>query len=147
MSTFRNYDPGRVVLAINGLQIQGFADGTFIKFSRLTPTFSSKAGAGGDVVRTKSRDKRAKIEITLLASSPSNDWLSSLVLTDEQVDAGVGSVGPAFLKELNGTTVIAGSKSWVTQPADAEYGVDSQNRSWTIEVADASTFLVGGLTV
>lgn len=147
MPTFKNYDPGRVVIVVNGVQIQGFADGTFVKVSRITPTFSDKAGAGGDVVRTKSRDKRGKIEITLLPSSPSNDYLSGLVATDENVDAGVGAVGPALVKELNGTTICAGSKSWVTQPADVEYGADPVNRSWVIAVADLSAMLVGGLTV
>jgi hypothetical protein len=146
MSSFNNYDPGRNVLVIGGVQIQGFGEGTFIKVSRKTPTFSTKVGAGGDVVRSKSRDRRGMIEITLLAASPSNDYLSALCVTDEQVDAGVGAVGPAFLKELNGTTVCAGPNAWVTQPADLERAAEAGMVTWTVEVADLAMF-VGGLVV
>ena len=147
MATFRNFDPGRCIIVVNGVQIQGFGEGTFIKMSRKTPSFSTKVGAGGDVVRTKSLDHRGSFEITLMQSSPSNDYLSALVVTDEAVAAGVGAVGPAMFKELNGTTNIAGSASWVTQPADAEYGADSGMRTWTIEIADMSPMFVGGLVV
>jgi hypothetical protein len=146
MATFKNYDPGRVVVVVNGVQIQGFGEGTFVKVSRKTPSFSTKVGAGGDVVRTKSRDRRGTIEITLMQSSPSNDYLSGLCVTDELVDQGVGAVGPALVKELNGTTVMGGTSSWVTQPADAEYAADSGMRTWVIEVATLAPAFVGGLT-
>lgn len=146
MPIFKNYDPGRVIIVVNGVQIQGFADGTFVKVARKTPSFSDKAGAGGDVVRTKSRDLRATMEITLLPSSPSNDYLSGLVATDEHVDAGVGAVGPVMVKELNGTTVCAGANAWVTQPADTEFGAEPVNRTWLVTVASLSVMNVGGLT-
>jgi hypothetical protein len=144
MAIPRNYDPGRVTLVVNGQQITGFADGTFIKVSRMTPTFSSKAGAGGEVVRTRSRDKRGKIEITLLPSSSSNDFLSALLATDEQIAGGVGAIGASMLKELNGTTLASAETTWVTQPADLEFAVDPSNRAWVLECADLK-MLVGGL--
>lgn len=144
MAVTRNYDPGRVTLVVSGVQITGFAEGTFIKVSRMTPSFSSKVGAGGEVVRTRSRDKRIKIEITLLPSSPANDFMSELVATDEQVAGGVGAVGSFMLKELNGTTVATSSETWVTQPADLEFAVDPSNRTWVLEGADGK-MLVGGL--
>lgn len=144
MSVTRNYDPARVTLVVNGKQITGFADGTFIKITRMTPSFSSKAGAGGEVVRTRSRDKRGKIEITLLPSSPSNDDLSAAIATDEQIAGGVGAVGPFMLKELNGTTVATAGETWVTQPADLEFAADPTNRPWVLECADVKMF-VGGL--
>lgn len=141
----KNYDPGRVVVIVNGVQIQGFGEGTFVKVSRLTPSFSDKVGADGEVVRTKSHDRRGTIELTLMQSSPSNDYLSALCLTDEQVDQGVGAVGPSMVKELNGTSVMGGAQSWVTQPAEAEYAAESGMRTWVIRVAKLSPMLVGGL--
>src|SRR4029077_13060282 len=142
MSDFKTYDPGRIVIVVNGILIEGIADGTFVKISRMTPSFSSKAGAGGAVIRTKSRDKRGKIELTLLPSSPSNDRLSALVTADENVDAGVGAVGPSLVKELNGTTICAGGKSWVTQPSDDDDGGNPVNRSCTIEIAELSVISI-----
>lgn len=143
--TYKNYDPGRIALVVNGVLIQGFADSTFIKVSRQTPTFSSKAGADGQVVRTKSRDRRGKIEITLLQTSLSNDYLSALMVTDEQADGGVGAVGPSLLKDMNGTTTAGGANTWVTQPADIEYAVESGNRVWVLECDDLRIFTGGQL--
>lgn len=139
---FANFDPGRIVLVVNGVQIVGFADGSFVKVSRQTPSFASKAGADGHVVRTRSRDKRGKIEITLLPSSPSNAYLSTLMQLDENTIGGIGAVGPTFVKDLNGTTIAAAAESWVTQPADIEYSNEPVNRTWTLECADVQ-MLVG----
>lgn len=146
MPQFNNFDPGRYALIVSGLQIQGFADGTVIKLKRATPTFSDKAGIGGDVVRSKSRDARGDLEITLLASSPSNDFLATLAVTDEQADAGVGAVGPMLLKDLNGTTTAGGASTWVTQPADIELAGEAPNRTWKLRIANLRMF-PGGLTV
>jgi hypothetical protein len=143
---FATYDPGRQVLVVNGVQIQGFAPGTFIKVSRMTPTFSSKAGADGQVVRTKSRDKRGKIEITLLQTSLSNDYLSSLAVTDEQADGASTAVGPSMVKDLNGTTFATGANTWVVQPADLELAAEAGDRTWTLE-CDNLQIVVGGSLV
>lgn len=146
MATFKNFDPGRIGLMVAGQLIQGIAPGTFVKVSRTTKTFSTKAGAGGDVVRTKSRDRRGTIELTLMAESPSNDYLSGLVATDEQVIGGTGAVGASFVKDLNGTTLCSGANSWVCQPADVEYGDESGNRTWLVECSEL-LMLVGGSLV
>jgi hypothetical protein len=71
-----------IVLVVNGVQIQGFAPGTFIKVSRNEPSFKGKAGAGGDYVRTRNRNRAASSCFTLLRS-PSNDYLSGLISLDE----------------------------------------------------------------
>lgn len=146
MATPKNYDPGRYHIFVNGKQITGFADGTFVKVARMTPTFSSKAGAGGEVVRTRSRDKRGTVELTLLPSSLSNDDLSSMASTDEQVAGGLGAVGPFMLKDLNGTTVCTAESTWVTQPADLEGAVEPANREWKLECSELK-MLVGGLLI
>lgn len=146
MASFKNYDPGRIVLVVNGVQIQGYADSTFVKVSRNEPTFKGKSGAGGDYTRTRNRNRSGKITITLLAESPSNDYLSALIATDEQSIGGAGAVGPSMVKDLNGTTLCQGANSWVVQPADAEYGDESPNREWVIEVSEL-LMLVGGSLV
>lgn len=133
---FGNYDPGRHVLSVLGQQIQGFASGTFIKVARKVPTFTWRAGGTGDIVRIRSRNKLGSFAFTLLATSPSNAYLSQLVLTDEQNDAGRGSVGPSELLSLppNGITVCTIVFSCVSQPVDIEImDSDVPGRQWMIE--------------
>lgn len=146
MPAFKNWDPGRFVVVVNGVQIQGYADGTFIKASRNVPSFSTKTGADGLVVRTKSRNRTGKLVITLMQSSPSNDYLAGLVAVDEATDGASPSVGPSLVKDLNGTTFGTMGNSWVMQPADLERGSDSGNVEWTIE-GDALALFTGGALV
>lgn len=137
MANFKNYNPGKVILSFNKVQIVGYADGTFVKATRDTPSFSDKAGAGGDVVRTRSLDKRGSIVITIQTASPSNDILSGFILSDELKGNAVGMVQ---LVDGNGTSLFEGANAWVQQPADGEFAAESGNREWTIRVAELKIF-------
>lgn len=142
--TMRTYDPGLVAVILAGQQITGFADGTFIKVERLTDTFSSMAGADGQVARVRSRDKRGKVTITLLQTSPSNIVLAELVQLDEATGAGSS---PFMVKDLTGTTQASAPNAWVTRPADIERGKDLYSPEWVLEVDDLETFTGGTLSL
>lgn len=132
---FGNYDPGRYVLTVLGVEIGGYASGTLIKVARKVPTFTEKAGGVGDVARIRSRNKIGTFVFTLMATSKSNEYLSSLIVADEQSTGGKGSVGPTELTGLppNGPTVCHGANSWVIQPADIEVmDGDVPGRLWTV---------------
>lgn len=139
----KTYDPKYYVVTFKGHQIQGPADGTFIKVSRMTDTVSSEAGAYGDVVRTRSHDRRGEVTITLLASSPSNDALSAFAAAGELGLEPDADVGPFMLKDINGTTVCLASEAWVRKPADVEGAKEHTPREWVLECAKLE-MLVGG---
>lgn len=140
MSFFRNWDNSQIIISLGGVQLLGLASGTTVKVARMTPTFKSTVGSGGDVVRSRSRDKRATVTITVLASSPANDYLSSLHATDMATGNGVQ---PLLIKDLNGSTVIDSAQAWPTQPPDAEFSDEQPTRDWVIECADADMFIGG----
>ena len=143
MATFKNYDPDRVVLALFGIPITGYADGTFINVERDTETFTKSIGAQGDVVRVRSRDKSGTITVTLMSSSPANDLLSARMILDEETGLGYG---PALVKELNGTTLVKAGNAWIEKPPSVEYGKEDGTREWKIVCANLEMF-VGGLVV
>lgn len=145
-ATFKNYDPGRFVIVVKGVQIQGYAPGTFIKVARDSDAFKDKSGAGGDIVRTKSRDHRGSFTITLLQTSPSNDYLQTLQTTDEEADSGLGSVGASGVKDLNGTSFAHAENTWVLKPADMERADDAGNVEWVVRAADLEIFNGGSLS-
>lgn len=133
MPAFKNYDPGRIIITFKGAQIQGYAEGVFVKATRNEESFKAQSGAGGDVVRVRNRNKMGQVVITLQAASDSNDILQAFADVDELTGLGYG---PLMIKDLNGTTLILAEKAWVVKPADGEYGADAPNREWTIECAE-----------
>lgn len=145
---FGNYSPGRHVLTVLGVEIGGFASGTLIKVARKVPTFTEKSGGTGDVVRIRSLNKIGTFVFTLLCTSKSNDYLSGLIVADEQNTAGKGSVGPTELLGLppNGAIVCHGANSWVIQPADVEViDSDAPGRLWTVSCASLEMKLAGSV--
>lgn len=140
MST-KDYDPKKVTLSLGGHIAEGFADGTFITVSRNNPTWTHKSGASGESARGKSNDFSGTIELSLMQTSKTNDFLSAkMVLDESNLNAGKFPVG---IIDANGTTVITGVEAWVTQPPSTEWGKEIGDRVWTIEVGELLMF-VGG---
>jgi len=142
VALFKNYDPGRIVVIWNGIQIQGYAHDSFVKCSRNEDTFTQKVGANGDVVRIRNRNRMGKVVLTLQDTSPSNDLLSQAAQADERTGLGFG---PLLVKDLNGTTVVQAANAWITKPADVEYGADTGNNEWTITCAELEMTIGGEL--
>jgi hypothetical protein len=135
----RTYDPGRVIVSFLGINITGYAKGTFIKAERNEDTYSLMVGAGGETARSRSRNRSGKVTITLMSSSPTNDYLSAAAAADEVAGTGVG---PLQIKDLNGTSLVHGANGWIVKPAPLEEGEEITNREWVIEV-DELDMLVG----
>lgn len=133
MATFKNYDPSKVIVTFKGIQVQGYAESTFVKASRAEETFKTNVGAGGDVVRVRNRNRMGTVVVTLQMSSPTNDLLQAIATQDEITGDQYGSLQ---IKDLNGTTYVTAEKAWIQKPADAEFGADSPNREWSIDCAE-----------
>lgn len=136
----RTWDPGRFNLVIFGSLITGFADGTFIKIERNADTFTKVVGADGRVARARMRDNSARVTITLLHTSPSNDVLSAAAAADRLTGSGVGAF---LITDLNGTTEASAPNAWIAKPAAIERGKEIGNAEWVIDVDDLDE-VIGG---
>lgn len=136
----QTYDPGQLFMTFCNLPVDGFADGTFVTVERMTETFMSVAGAGGEVARSRSRDKRGSIKFTLLQSSKMNDRLSAIALADEVNGSGVGVFS---MVDGNGTTIAIAPRAWIKKIAPVEFAKEVGPRDWEVECADLDIF-VGG---
>lgn len=134
------YDPGRIIVTLGEFRLTGFADGTFVAAERNTDTFSMKVGADGEVTRGRSRDRTGTITLTLLGSSPSNDFLSSLIKEDEKFGTGAR---PLQIVDLEGTTLVNAPVCWVKKPARYEAGKELSDREWTLDCAELSPDIGG----
>lgn len=107
--TLFNYSPDLVDVIYKGIQITGFAEGTFIDVERETDSFTKKVGSLGDVARTRSLNKSGKITITLMDTHPTNDLLALVIIADEQDGSGTGAF---TLKDRSGRSEVRASDVW-----------------------------------
>jgi hypothetical protein len=134
------YDPGKIVVSFAGRLITGFADGTFVNAERTEDAFALTIGARGEGARTRSRNQSGTVTLTLMQSSLSNDVLSAIASADALAGSGVGEM---FIKDLNGTTLIAAGNAWIKKLPSVEMGKDLSNREWVFE-CEALAINVGG---
>jgi len=141
--TAKNYNPAKVGVTIGSKPLHGFAKGTFVKVSRDEDGFSLLVGADGESTRAKSNNKAGKVVVTLLASSDSNDYLSTLQATDEVTGL---APFPILIKDNQGNSLYTAATAWVVKPADAEFGQEAATREWTFQTDELVAF-AGGNTV
>jgi hypothetical protein len=136
----KTYDPKSVQVIIGGVQISGFADGTFLSIERDEDAFTKVTGADGETSRAKSNNKAGMFTLTLQQTSASNDVLTGFALADELNNDGVV---PVLIKDNLGTTTVFTANGWVRRLPTAEFAKEITNREWTLDLADM-TYFVGG---
>ena len=136
----QTYDPRLFSMNVQNHLMVGYAPGTFIKASRNEDAFTLKMGADGSSVRVKNANKSGRFEITLMSSSPSNDFLSALAIEDEKAGT---AVGPSTVKDGTGAAFAFGLNTWVVKQPDLERGKESGDVTWIIET-DLLQLVQGG---
>ena len=136
----KTYDPKNVSISLNGIPLNGFADGTFLTVEREEDAFNKTVGSDGIVSRAKSNNRSGMATLTLSQTSPSNDVLSSIALADELDNAGVGSF---VVKDQLGTTKVFAGTAWVRKIASPSFGKEIENREWVIDLAQVDIFTGG----
>lgn len=126
----KTYDPKQILIIFGVHQLQGFADGSMVTVRRNSDAWSLQMGVDGEGTRSKSNDKSGQVEVSLMQTSESNDYLSQVALADELENAGVQ---PLLIKDANGTSLYAAEQAYVKKISDSAYGRESQERTWIIE--------------
>ncbi len=135
--TTKIYDAKEVTVIICGIPIDsGYADGEFIKIAQNTEDFLPVVGTDGEVSRSKSNDKTAKVTLRLMQTSDGNAALSALNRKDKAQPNGAG-VGSFLVKDrTSGTIVYQASSCWIEKPPDVSFDKTATAREWNIYVAD-----------
>ncbi len=137
------YDPASVYVTIGGVDITGYADGTFISIVPNAEGFTRIVGADGEVAFAKSNDNTYNITLTLLQTSTSNTVLSGLLTADIEAN---GGAFPISITDLQGNSLFFSPVARSQQAPDTEYSKEVGERAWTIITAQATVNLVGGIT-
>ena len=133
MADFKNYDPGKVFVSFQGIQVTGYAEGTFVSVERAEDAFEMAVGSGGDVTRVRNRNRCGSVTVTLMAESPTNDLLTAVAKSDELFGDGYGAV---MVKDGNGTSIYAASTAWIRKMPTSEYADGASTREWTFDCAE-----------
>lgn len=136
----RTYDPAQVVINVDGRDISGYADGTFVNIARNADQFTLAVGADGESTRAKSNNRSGRITFTLQQSSPSNDILDEIATQDELDNTGAV---PVRVEDASGTTVAQAEKMWVVKKPDSSFAKEAENREWILETGNLD-YTVGG---
>lgn len=136
MSGLKIYDADQVSFVFAGIGIDsGWADGEFCRVEQTTPNFTSKAGTDGEVTRSKTNDRRAKITLILMQSSDGNAVLSAIANIDKAGPNGAG-VGPILIRDRQGTSIYTAAKAWIAEEPKVSFSREAEAREWTLECAD-----------
>lgn len=136
------YNAARVVVIVNGLSINGFADGTFVNIEMINDAITAQVGADGEIARAISTDRRCTVTLTLQQTSESNVFLSTMFNID-MLTCG-GRAGPILIQDLCGDTLFAASQCWITKPATVEFSKEITTRAWALQTNAPVTYNVGG---
>lgn len=140
MADFNNYDPKKVICSFAGIELLGYAEGTFVSAERQEDAYELSVGSAGDVTRVKNNNRTGTITVTLQHASPTNDRLSSQYATDELSGLATGSF---IIKDLLGTTLVTAPQAWIKKLPTVEYGDTGPTREWTFDCSELIVF-VGG---
>lgn len=141
MAQVRTYDPKRVIITIGSHTVTGYGEDTFVSVEPEGDGTAAIAGADGEVARALNHNPLHTVTITVLQTSPTNDYLSRLLALDRA--SGGRGVVPMQIRDLIGTTVIAGSQAWVVNTPSVEYGNEVGEREWELMLV-ANTVNIGG---
>ena len=130
------YSAEQVIVTIGGRIITGFADGDFITASYSSDRYTAKAGADGEVARSKTADRMGTVEVVLAHTSAANAELTDLFKMN--LMGGVDDIVDITIADLSGNGLVTASAAWLMTAPDFVRGKEISENSWTIQCADMS---------
>jgi hypothetical protein len=109
----------------------GYSDGEYFTATQTKKSFVIVEGTDGTVARSKTNSRIIEMSIILLQVSASNDFLSQLLAADENAPNGAG-IGSFVLQDMQGTTLIKCSRTWIEGPADVSLDRGAKERKWPL---------------
>lgn len=140
MPQFNVYDPDQVILAVGGADIEGLAAGNFITVAQDSDAFNMVVGIRGDVARSKTSNKAAKITVRLMQTSPGNDILSTIHNLDQSAPNGAGVFTVGMRDSATGRAFWTGATAWIVKAPDVNMDAQDTPREWVIQVARLERF-------
>jgi hypothetical protein len=129
MSMLQQYAPKDVVVAFDGVNINGFAEDTMVAITRNDDLVNEVVGAQGDLQITINHNNTAEIVFSLLQNSLSNIDLESYYMDNQGTNfATIASISVAV--PASGI-IINCRNSYLKGTPEFAFGSDNSDREWT----------------
>jgi hypothetical protein len=137
----RNYNLAEVQAIFGPVEMGGYGEegGVRIEWQENLWEYSRHADGGG--TRTKNNANDALVTVTLSQSSEKNAELSAIVAVDKLTGAGVN---PMMVRDINGTTLLAGTSAWIEKRPDVEFNKAVTARVWVFHVENFDGLIGSG---
>lgn len=136
------YDPRLVAVYVNGREIVGFAEGTFIEGERATERYGEPdVGAKGEVTWVRSANDTGIVTLTLKHNSASNGYLTNLF--KRQDEPGFEITISVVDRNFDGDVGIGGSNCKIANLPTFSRGAEVENVEWVFRVADYDAVFEG----
>jgi hypothetical protein len=142
MNQIDTYDPAQILVNYGGVDITGFATGTFVNIVKQGDNYTFVSGIGGEGIHVKAHNNFYIVTITLMQTSASNDYLSGIVQADDLL-TGAGQL-PLTVKNNLGREMFISSSAVIQRIADVSFSDSgSDARTWAF-VAYGAQYWPGG---
>lgn len=125
----KTYNSKKVTIAAGSHVVSGTAEDSFVTISETGDGVTSVCGCDGEVAISISPDGRHTIKISLLQTSPTNDYFTGRY---QQMKSGGDGIFPITIKDLKGGEIFSADSAWVTKKADFTRGKAIGNREWEL---------------
>lgn len=122
----RTYDPKAVVITFGGITFTGYPEGDFFEVTG-EDGFESREGADGSEDRINKNKLGKNVNITLMATSITNDALSAIYKLD--VETNQGKL-PLSIIDLNGTMSLFSAQAYIMHDGDKTGGDSLATVTW-----------------
>ncbi len=130
------YNGDEVIVVFGPVLIQsGRGPEEFVRIESESNITEDDVGVDGEVVVSRSQDKRATITITLMQTAAANAELSVIANTLRNAPSGIGGFHPVLIKDLNGVSLHTAINGWIQKEPDVAYAKAPGTREWELRVA------------
>lgn len=136
------FDPAQFPIVFGGVQMQGFSEDTMCEFEFDGESMGDVVGVDGEVSRSKNMDRRAKLTVSLMQTSDTNDLLSAMYAAQRLGQNGA-DIAALRVEDLNGRLVISGPESWIMDTPKPSYGKTAKEYKWVLRIANCEAFFGG----
>mgnify|MGYP001575771059 CR=1 FL=1 len=137
-----SYSPNDVSVVVNGIPIQGFAEGSFVDFAFDTDAATMVEGADGfAAVAMKKGNRKATLTLSLMQTSMANNVLQAL-LTSQQAASFAGAFPSIIVLNAQGGELVQIPRAVIAKEPDVKYSGDIESREWKF-VGQAKTETLG----
>jgi len=121
------YAADAVDIVFGGVKITGYGEDSFCVIKRNSALYATKVGADGSYARARLADRSVTVEITLLQTSPSNDYLTSMAILDR---IGQGVAEFQVTNKLSPGELAHADRAWVQELPQTELQKEVGEKKW-----------------